>query len=117
MTDNSTSARILMKASGETCKVTGLTLSTASTLYALKYMTSAGCSMVEYLPHIFNPNSPLEFKSHMSQTNSASWYAVGMTCLILVGGVLIRKVGTVLTDEYSINRIEQFLYKTSSTKQ
>jgi hypothetical protein len=33
-----------------------------------------------------------------------------MTSLILIGGVLIRKVGTVLSDEKSISNVERFLY-------
>ena len=32
--------------------------------------------------HIFNPTSQVACKEHMSQTNSANWYAVGVTCLI-----------------------------------
>lgn len=112
MSDNSTSARILMKAGGETFKVTGLTLSTSSTLYVLKYLTYAGCGLVEYLPHIFNPNSEVSFVQHMKSTNNATWYAVDITSLILVGGVLIRKVGTVLSDEKSISNVERFLYNT-----
>lgn len=114
MSDNSTSARILMKAGGETFKVTGLTLSTASTLYVLKYLTSAGCGLVEYLPHIFNQNSEVSFVQHMKSTNSATWYAVFMTSVILVGGVLIRKVGSTLSDERSITSVERFLYNTKN---
>ena len=112
--DNSTSARILMKASGETFKVAGLTISTTSTLYVLKYLIVASCALVEYLPHIFNPTSQLSLVSHMQSVNNASWYAVGATCLILTGGVLIRKVGTVLSEEKSIAFIERFLYGAST---
>lgn len=110
MSDNSTSARILMKAGGETFKVTGLTLSTSSTLYVLKYLTCAGCGLVEYLPHIFNPTTEVSFVHHMKSRNNATWYAVGMTSLILIGGVLIRKIGTILSDEKFISNVEKFLY-------
>ena len=115
--NNSSSARILMKAGGETCKATGLALSTTSTLYSMKYLTTAGCSLIEYLPHLFNPDSTINFMAHMAQTNRASWTAVLATILILVAGVVIRKTGTVLTDDKVINRMENFLYRTKSTEE
>jgi hypothetical protein len=111
-TNNATSARMLMKAAGETAAVTGLTLSTASTLYALKYLTSAGCSLVEYLPFIFNQNATMSFKEHMSNTTAASWYAVFQTIIILICGVVVRKIGTTLTDESTIQGVEKFMYNT-----
>lgn len=117
MSDNSTSARILMKAIGETFKVTGLTITTSSTLYVLKYVTGAGCSFVEYVPYIFNQNKDtnITFAEHMKSTNIGTWYAVGMTCIILAGGVVIRKVGTVLSDEKAISNVERLLYNTNTT--
>ena len=112
MTDNSTSARLLMKAGGETCKVTGLTISTASILYAMKYLTSAGCSVVEYLPHLFNPTTTKSFVEHMGSQNNATWTAVFSTLVLLTSGIVVRKVGTMLSDDIVIARVERFLYRT-----
>lgn len=110
--NNASSARILMQAGGETCKVTGLSLSTVSTLYAMKYLTTAGTSLVEYLPHLFNPDNHIPFREHMSASNTAGWYAVGMTCGILLSGVVIRKIGTFASSDSTINGMERFLYGT-----
>jgi hypothetical protein len=110
--NNASSARILMQAGGETCKVTGLSLSTVSTLYAMKYLTIAGTSLVEYLPHLFNPDNNVTFREHMSVGNTAGWYAVAMTCGILLSGVVIRKIGTFASSDSTITGMERFLYGT-----
>jgi hypothetical protein len=115
MAENATSARILMKATGETSKVTGLTLSTASTLYILKYMTAGGCVLVEYLPHIFNPQTSITFKEHLAASTNGSWYALMISSIIMTCGVIIRKFGTILTDDVNINRVETFLYSNSNS--
>ena len=110
VTNNSSTASILMQASGQTFKVTGLTLSTSSTLYTMKYLTTAGCSLLEYLPHLFNSDDTVGFRQHMAEKNSLSWWAVGSAVLILGGGILIRKVGTTLSDPGTIRGMERFLY-------
>lgn len=110
MDNNSSSARILMKSSGETCKITGLALSTVSTLYGMKYLTTAGTSLIEFLPHLFNQNTGVSFVMHMAQHNSASWYAVVATIGILLSGIVIRKVGTLLSDNNNIKQVEYFMY-------
>ena len=74
-------------------------------------MTSAGCSLVVYLPFVFTPTSQVNFQEHMSSHTTASWTAVGTTVLILACGVLIRKLGTVLTDDTVVSRVENFLYR------
>ena len=56
----------------------------------------------------------VSFVQHMKSTNSATWYAVFMTSVILVGGVLIRKIGTTLSDEKSIANMERILYSTKN---
>lgn len=113
---NSSTARILMKAGGETGKVTGLTLSTASTMYIMKYLLTAGCATIEYLPHIFNPESTVGVADHYSSHMNSSWRAVFLTGVVLLGGVVVRKMGTVLSDEGSIERMERFLYRTGNDK-
>ena len=110
--NNASSARILMKAGGETCKVTGLSLSTVCTLYAMRYLAIAGTSLIEYLPYLFNPDTSVSFRTHMAEKNTSGWYAVGMTVAILVVGILIRKIGTFASSETTIRGMEKFLYKT-----
>lgn len=110
VTTNATTASVLMQASGQTFRVTGLTLSTSSTLYMMKYLTTAGCSLLEYLPHLFNDNDSVTFKSHMAEKNTMSWTAVGSSVAILTGGIVIRKIGSMLSNPMNVARMERFLY-------
>ena len=48
----------------------------------------------------------------MAEKNSLSWWAV----LILGGGILIRKVGTTLSDPRTIQGMERFLYGRGKTE-
>ena len=107
MTDsNVSSARILMKAGGEVCKLTGLALSTTSTLYAVKYLTNFGTNMIEYLPHLLTGQDA----ATTLVVNMPNLRAVGATVGILTGGVIVRKVGTWISDDVTITRFEKFLY-------
>lgn len=110
MNDNSTSARTLMTSSGHIFKAAGLAISAVSTMYILKYVINASCGLVEYLPHMFNPDSQLSLIGHMETVNTGSWYAVGATCLFLAGGVVVRKMGSILTEEKHVTAVERFLY-------
>jgi hypothetical protein len=51
------------------------------------------------------------FADHMLKTNSLSWAAIGKTALILVGGILIRQFGMLLTNKTFIQAIERRLKK------
>lgn len=108
--ENSSSARILMNTSGEVFKVAGLAISSVSILYVLRYTTAASCAVVEYLPYIFNPKEDVTLSSHMHSVCNASWMAVASTCVTLAGGVFIRKIGGLVSDEKSIATVERFLY-------
>ena len=110
MAESSTSASILMKSAGEASKITGLALSTTSVLYITKFLSTAGTGTIEYLPHLFNPNSTVKFYDHMVASNNAGWWAIAYTVVILGVGVVVRKIGTLLSDEQSINAVERFLY-------
>jgi len=46
----------------------------------------------------------------MAEKNSLSWWAVGSAVLILGGCILIRKVGTTLSDPRTVRGMERFLY-------
>ena len=110
MSENSSSARILMNTSGEVFRVAGLAISSVSILYVLRYTTAASCAVVEYLPHIFDPKTDITLTSHMQSVCNASWMAVLGTCVTLAGGVFLRKVGGLMSDERSIATVERFLY-------
>jgi hypothetical protein len=110
MNDNPTAARTLMTTSGHILGAAGLAVTSTSTMYVHKYVINGCCGMVEYLPHMFNPDSQLTLGSHMETVNTGSWYAVGSTCLFLACGVLIRKMGAILTEDKYIVAVERFLY-------
>lgn len=95
---------------GETCKVTGFAVSATATLYATKYLATTGTSLIEYLPHLFSITATKGFIEHMREKNEASIFALGATVLILAGGIVIRKVGAVLTSDENIEGVEGFLY-------
>lgn len=113
MSDQSTTARILMQAGGQAGKITGLSLSTVSTMYIMKYLLVAGCATIEYLPHVFNPTSAVTVSEHFAGQMNSSWTAVLKTCGILLLGVAVRKTGTMLTNDQTIKRVERFMYGTS----
>ena len=109
---NATTARILMKTTGATFNVTGLALSTCSILYATRYITTSGCCLLEYLPHLFTPESTKSFIGHMQSSNPVSFWALGVTVGLITLGAAFRKLGTTVTDPVVIERVENFLYKT-----
>lgn len=116
MSSNSSAARILMASAGETCKVTGFAVSGTSTLYATKYLATAGTSLIEYLPYVFSSTVKKGFRAHMIEKNEASIFALGATAIILAGGIILRKFGSILSNDNNIRRVERFLYGYSDTK-
>jgi len=58
---------------------------------------------------VFNPKPEVGFAAHMQKTNSLSWSAIGKTTLILLGGILIRQMGMILTNKEFIRSIERRL--------
>jgi hypothetical protein len=113
--NNSTTARMLMQAGGQSGKITGLSLSTVSTMYIMKYLLTAGCATIEYLPHVFNPKSSASVVDHFSSQMNSSWSAVLITCGVLLTGVVVRKLGTNLSDDNVIQSVEGFMYNTGAS--
>ena len=107
---DASAAKILMKAGGETCKITGFALSSTATLYSMKYLSSFGTGLIEYIPKIFE-KGPGNFRENVVNKNNISLWAVFGTVSILVGGIVIRKIGNTLSKESTINKMEHFLYK------
>ena len=107
--NDTSAAKTIMKAGGTALAVTGYSLSSCGTLYAIKFLSTAGTSVIEFLPHVFNPKSTTTFFEHMSQSNNAGWDALFMISCMFVAGVTVRKFGTYLSDDRTINSAEQFL--------
>lgn len=83
-------------------------MTSASVLYLLKYLTTLGTATLEYLPHLANTASTVN--AHYGTQLRTSWAAVFGVVLVLVGGISIRKVGTLLSRESVIQAMENFMY-------
>lgn len=105
-----TVARTLMGATGQACKVTGLALSGVSTLYFANALTSTGVAVIEFLPHLVNSTATSTFTQHMSTKATLGWGSVFWLGVALLSGVLVRKLGTAVSDDSNIKKAEKFLY-------
>jgi hypothetical protein len=107
-----------MGAVGQTCKVTGFALSGISTLYLTNTLTSLGIGLLEYLPVMMSAGKfQLEsFQGQMKTRNIVGWRSAGWLSGVLVTGIALRKIGTVVSDDSSINWTENFLYGNSALK-
>lgn len=65
---------------------------------------------MEFLPHALNAASNVTFRDHFASGMNANWSAV-FTCggMTLVG-IFVRKAGTLLSSESSIQFMESFMY-------
>lgn len=79
-------------------------------MYIMKYLLTAGCATIEYLPHLFNEASTVTLHDHFSTQMNASWQAVGSCAVVVLGGVIIRKLGNAISSDYTIQRMEWFMY-------
>lgn len=105
-----TVAATLMNGVGHTCMVTGSAVSTGASLYFMKYLTVYGTRVLEYLPHALSVGSEATFTSHMTNGNEVSVVGLTKVAGVLTGGVLIRKLGTILTNKKSVEFIERIIY-------
>lgn len=113
---NASSARMLMKGGGYTFSVVGFALSSVATLYMMDYLTAAGTSTIEYMPHLYSATSNVTFAAHMASSTSADWLSVFKTVGVLLSGVVVRKLGTFFSSDGTISTMEKFLYRTSNSK-
>ncbi len=108
---DTSAARTLMSAGGESGKITGLALSSVGTLYAMRYLTTAGTCIIEYMPQLLGPQEKsLSFLQHMNVSPTA----LLATGAVLVTGIVIRRVGTWLSDPQTIASLEKVLYRTGA---
>lgn len=110
---NSSTARVLMQACGQTGRVTGLSMSTVSTMYLMKFLLTVGTATVELLPHLLASDSKINMMDHYKHQLDSSWSSVFKISGVLLSGIVVRKFGTVLSDEENITRMETFMYRTS----
>jgi ABC-type dipeptide/oligopeptide/nickel transport system permease subunit len=104
-----TTASILMKSAGSTVNVTGYTLSSVSTLYFIKYLSTLGCSTIEFLPQLL-ANKTTSFVEWTKGRELGNIYAYATLISFLGVGIGLRKLGTMLSDEKSIDFVERMLY-------
>jgi hypothetical protein len=105
-----TVARTLMGATGQACKVTGFALTSTSALYFANALTSTGVAVIEYLPNLVNTTAPKTFFNHMASKATLGWSAVFWLSCALVSGIVVRKLGTSVSDDGNIQKAETFLY-------
>ncbi len=105
-----TVARTMMGAAGTGCKITGLALSGTTTLYFTNALTSTGVATIEYLPQLVAKDSTVSFLSHMSSRATLGWGSIMWLTIALAAGIVIRKLGTVVSEEDTISKVETFLY-------
>lgn len=105
-----TVARTLMGATGQACKVTGLSLSATSTLYFANALTSAGVETLNYLPQMATSTATMSYMAHMASRAKLSRKSVFWLGVALLCGIAVRKLGTVVSDDATIKSVENFLY-------
>jgi hypothetical protein len=99
-----------MGATGQACKVTGFALTSTSALYFANALTSTGVAVIEYLPNLVNTTAPKTFFNHMASKATLGWSAVFWLSCALVSGIVVRKLGTSVSDDGNIQKAETFLY-------
>ncbi len=83
----------------------------------MKYMTTSGTTIIEYLPHLFNSASTVTFRQHLSDNIDLTFNGFMTMVAILAGGIVVRRVGNWLSADSTIDRMEQFLYRRSSNSE
>ena len=132
MSNEQTVASIIMTSGGSTFGILGTLLSSLSSLYIIKNISTTGCSAVEYLPKLldfgekkdesvesdsqsttvvpktFWANTDVVLKRFGVDLKSYMWLGV-----FLVAGVGSKKLGTYISSPNSIAFVERVLYRRS----
>lgn len=131
MSSEQTVASIIMTSGGTTFGILGTLLSSLSSLYIIKNISTTGCSAVEYLPKLLDTTRN-ETKSEtvtedqsttetslVSRTNAVlkrfgfdirtyMWLGV-----FLIAGIGSKKLGTFISSPSSIAYVEKLMYRKS----
>lgn len=132
MSNEQTVASIIMTSGGSTFGIVGTLLSSLSSLYIIKNISTTGCSAVEYLPKLLDfsgsGEKPIETPAESRQHTAVSTTAIGKANAILkrfgvdlrtymwlgvflVAGVGSKKLGTFISSPDSIAIVEKMLYR------
>lgn len=134
MSNEQTVASIIMTSGGSTFGIVGTLLSSLSSLYIIKNISTTGCSAVEYLPKLLDFSGSGEktndesSESGQSTVTVAPRTALGKVNTILkrfgvdvkaymwlgvflVTGVGSKKLGTFISSPSSIAFVEKMLYR------
>ena len=107
--NNETTASTIIKSVGNVLTTVGFALSGVSSLYFIHYLTGWGVALIEYLPILTN-NNDFNFSKFIIGRNIGSLKAYFVLTCSLSMGVLIRYIGTKLTENIFINKINKILY-------
>lgn len=131
MSNEQTVASIIMTFGGSTFGILGTLLSSLSSLYIIKNISTTGCSAVEYLPKLldFTGDENKKDLEPQQETNElvtkTYWGKTEMILkkfgvdpraymwlgIFLVAGVGSKKLGTYISAPSSINFVEKLLYR------
>lgn len=128
-----TVASIIMTSGGSTFGIVGTLLSSLSSLYIIKNISTTGCSAVEYLPKLLDFSESSEKKESVKEDEEESTVVVPRTALgkanavlkrfgvdmkaylwlgvFLAAGVGSKKLGTLISSPASIAFVEKMLYR------
>jgi len=118
-----TVASIIMISGGSTFGILGTLLSSLSSLYIIKHISTSGCSAVEYLPKLLNSSSNVKetcdeesndstAKSILSKLKIDFKSYMWMSAFLFTG-VCSKKLGTFLSSPITIGYVEKLLYRKS----
>lgn len=132
MSNEQTVASIIMTSGGSTFGIVGTLLSSLSSLYIIKNISTTGCSAVEYLPKLLDfsgsgvkPDEPSAESSQQTVVTKTPWgkadavlkrFGVDVRAymwlgVFLVAGVGSKKLGTLISSPTSIAFVEKLLYR------
>lgn len=137
MSSEQTVASIILTSGGSTFGILGTLLSSLSSLYIIRNISSAGCNAVEYLPKLLDFNNQQneenkkrdEEKSVITMSTRGAGFKAGYNAIVnkisneinsymwisifLMAGMGSKKLGTFMSSPSTISWVEQMIYKRS----
>jgi hypothetical protein len=103
-----TSARTLMNASGNTLQVTGTALSSVSVFYLVNFSTSLGRGVIESFPLWISKG--FDIQELFTNRDVGSWKSYFVIISALILGFSFRRIGTWCASESLVSWMEQRVY-------
>lgn len=118
-------APALMNFTGKVAQVGGLAVVTVSSLYAAKWLLNGVATIVEEAPYFLsdkkkevvvsdNQHPVLTLRERASNFGASVGKRGALVTLCLVGGVILKRTGTWLCSQETINTVESLLSGTAS---